>query len=161
MKRYFIEEAKCGIGEGGFACGPVSGPVIVQIKYTVDGETKYIVNEEFEGFPNIYEPEEDVFDAIVNDTMDDDERTDLINDNLIGELDGISLSGEYEEIIESLLENEDSPAAPFVRYILALTRCLSEDVEELIKKAEGKFVDEIEIPISDIEEEYLEENEEE
>ena len=37
MKRYLIEDAKCGLTEGGMACGPVSGNAVVSVKYS-DGE---------------------------------------------------------------------------------------------------------------------------
>ena len=32
MARYRVMEAKCGIGAGGMACGPVAGPVIGEIR---------------------------------------------------------------------------------------------------------------------------------
>ena len=32
MARYRVLEAKCGVGAGGMACGPVSGPIVGEIK---------------------------------------------------------------------------------------------------------------------------------
>ena len=53
MKRYVIENASCGITEGGVACGPVFGSVVATIKIKND-KTQYLSLVEVQGFPNFY-----------------------------------------------------------------------------------------------------------
>ena len=46
-----------------------------------------------------------------------------------------------------------------IRYLFALVRCDRDDVERIIEMAKGRYVDELDIPISDVEENYFSENE--
>ena len=89
-----------------------------------------------------------------------EEFTKLLNDRTISELDGINLGENCGEIIENVYENPENPAAPLLKYLVTLTRCSMEDVEELIKMATDKYTDEFEIHMSDVEEEMLEDKEE-
>ena len=55
MSRYKVLEARCEVGNGGMACGPVSGPVIGEIHLQGDnGEDFYLCDAEVDGIPNIY-----------------------------------------------------------------------------------------------------------
>ena len=76
------------------------------------------------------------------------------------EFEGITL-GEYYDIFDSIYKNPDNPAVPFLRYVIALTRCDLKDVKKLVKLAVGKYMDEIKVPISDEEEDYILENQDE
>ena len=87
-KKYFIEDAKCGVTEGGFACGPVPGNVVTTVKYTADGETNWLTNIEVDGIPNFYITKEDVFDKAMQDDPDDEEFWDFMNDSFVNEFDG-------------------------------------------------------------------------
>ena len=40
MEKYLIEEAKCGITDGGMACGPVAGTVVAEVKFKKGRKTK-------------------------------------------------------------------------------------------------------------------------
>ena len=42
MKRYFIEDAQCGITEGGMACGPVGGNVVATVRFKESPEAACI-----------------------------------------------------------------------------------------------------------------------
>ena len=155
MKRYFIEEAKCGVSEGGMACGPVGGAVNAAIKFSADGVTKWLSNSEVDGIPNFFLTDEDVFEKLCADELSQ-EFVDYMNEHFASEFDGLDL-GEYEDVFNSLTENPENPAVPLVRYLVSLTRCSLEDEESLIKLATGKYIDEVEVPLSEEELEYQEE----
>lgn len=161
MKRYFIEEAKCGITKGGMACGPVPGSVVVSIKYNDGGKKQWLNLVEVDGMPNVFLTDRDVYDILIEDNYDDEEFNTYINDCFITNLDGIEFDDSYWTTFQSITENPDNPAIPLVRYLITLTRCEMDDVEELIAMASGKFADELDIPQSDEEEEYYAELEEE
>ena len=68
----------------------------------------------------------------------------------INSFEGIKL-GENGDIYKSIKQNEGNPAVTLIRYIILLTRCSMEEEDGIIALAKGKFVDELEIPASDIE----------
>jgi len=164
IKRYKIEEAKYGISD---SAGPSEGSVIVGVKYheEIDGketESKWLYNSEFEGvFTKWMLLDENDFDILIEDNWGDD-YLDRLNGSTIEEIDGIVLGDKegYEELLESINENPESPAVPLVRFVLALTRCDEDKCDELIANGINHYADEIEIPECDVEEEYMEENEE-
>ncbi len=53
--------------------------------------------------------------------------------------------------MESIKKNEGNPAVSLIRYIVLLTRCEMEEVDGLVALVKGKFIDEVEIPASDVE----------
>ena len=72
MKRFFIEDAKCDISAGGFACGPVFGNPVVTIKFKDDDETKWLSLVEVEGIPNCFLTDEDIHEKLVTEDFDDE-----------------------------------------------------------------------------------------
>ena len=161
MKRYFIENAKCGFTDGGFACGPVDGNVVVTVQFKEDKKTQYLSVVEVSGIPNYYLSDEDIFDDLVKEDFDDTEFQAVMDASYITDFNGIEFGCEYSDIFESISEDINNPIVPLLRYVIALLRCPMEDVESLVKMASGKYADEIEIPTSDIEEEYMDELEDE
>ncbi len=143
MGKYFIEEVKCGCSNGGMACGPVSGTVNVALKFTKDGVTKWLTNSEYGGIPNFYLTDESIFEKLIEDDLDDD-FVDFMSRSFIDEFDGIKL-GEYDEIEESLNENQENPAVDLIEYIVELTRCDDEDVDAYIEAATGKYANEVNV----------------
>ena len=139
MKKYFIEECKCGISRGGVACGPVGGAVIAAAKYTVDGNTKWLTNVEFDGFPGFYLTEESIFEKVVEDDLDEEELT----NSFIEEFDGVALKGDYDEIVNSMKKNEENPANALIKFLIALTCCEEDQVETLINIGTGEYAEEI------------------
>ena len=89
------------------------------------------------------------------------EVMEYMNTHTIYELDGIELGCSYDELFESISENRENPVVPLLLYIIALVRCEMADVEPLIGMAQGKYADELDIPMSDVEEEFLAELEDE
>ena len=46
MGKYYIDEVKCGLSEGGIACGPVSGNVVVSVNVKEGDKAFWISNIE-------------------------------------------------------------------------------------------------------------------
>ncbi len=159
MKRYYIEEVKSSISAGGFACGPISGNPVVTIRFKDGDETKWLSLVEVEGLPNCFLTDEDIHEKLVAEDFDDD-FTDYLDQHAVGDFNGITF-GEYTDIYYSISQNPENPAIPLIRCLLTFARCDSGDEAELIKMAEGKYADELEVPMSDIEEDYLAELEDE
>ena len=144
MKRYLIEDVKCDVLSG----GPEVGIVCTAVKYSDGRATKWITNVEVDGLPNFYLTKEDIFDEIMSDD-DDEDFQEYRAENFIEEFNGIEL-GEYEDIVASLMENEKKPAAALIKYVIAVTRCDMEDMQEMIEAGKGKYADELKIEMSDL-----------
>ena len=160
MKRYLIEEAKCGITNGGMACGPVFGNVAATIKFKEKTKSKWLSMVEVDGIPNYYITDKDIFDDLIKEDFEDEEFTEYLQEHFITEFNGLELGMDYTEFFDNVSEDPDNPAISLIRYMIALIRCASEDVEKLVSMAAGNYSDEIDIPVSDVEEEYEEENDE-
>lgn len=157
MKRYFIEEAKCGITEGGMSCGPVSGNVVVTVKFKEGSKTQWISLVEVDGIPNVYLSDKDVHDSLVAEDIDDEEFTQYMSDHYVSKFNGLDVGAEYDDWFDSIEEDPENPAVQLIRYLLALTWCKPGEPEaELIKMARGKYADELDIPESAVEDVYSE-----
>ena len=156
MKRYFIENVRCDITDGGMACGPVGGSVVVTAKIKEDEETKWFSIVEAMGFPNAYVTEKDIFDDLVEEDFDNKEFTAYCQEHFVDDFNGVAVGPDYSDIFDSIAEDPENPAVPLIRYMIVVLRCPMEEVDGLTKMAEGKYADELEnIPVSDIEEEIL------
>ena len=150
MARYFIEKVKCGIGEGGMACGPVSGPIVAEVKVREEnGEIFYLSLAEVDGCPNFFKTEESTYNMQVFEEMTE-EDADRLNEDYIP-------VGLYEEIFQ--LTEEDDEMFPLYRYLIYIVRADWDECKRFQKETEGKYMDEVEIPMCDLEEDYLKENE--
>ena len=147
-KRFLIEDAKCGI-----TGGPLDGIVVTSVKFNDGGKSKWLNLAEVEGIPCFYMTDEEVYDKLIENDFDD-EAQEFFDNASVMEFEGITL-GEYDDLFDSIYDNQDNPAVPLLRYVISLTRCDMKDVKKLIKTAVGKYVDEIKIPISDVEDDYL------
>ena len=158
MKRYFIEDAQCGITEGGMACGPVGGNVVatVRFKESPEAASQWLSVVEVTGIPNYYLFDRDMHDKMIEEDFEDKEFWDDMDRHYINEFNGLSFE-EYTDTLCDIQDNPDNPAAPLFRYLLALVRCDMDDIDKLVGLAIGKYADELDFPASDIEEEYLEE----
>ena len=151
MKRFLIEEVKCGVAD---TC-PMVGLVITSIKYN-DGEgSKWLNLSELDGIPCFSLTNRDVFDELMENDFSEEFQAEM-NKSFIMDFQGVTL-GEYDEIFGSFYEedNEHNPAVPFIRYIIAVTRCDFDEFESLKEMAIGHYADEIEQIISDVEDGYL------
>ena len=146
MARYRVLEAKCGVGTGGMACGPVSGPVVGEIKLADEsGKEFYLCLAEVDGIPNWFKTDRSTIDEQLSDNGGPD-LYNYLGDNYVD-------FGEYEDVFEDT-EAEFYQAC---RYLIYLVRCERDQEEPFIMATAGKYLDEMEIPMSDLEEEYFEE----
>ena len=150
MKRYYIEEAKCGLTEGGFACGPVSGHVVVTVRFNDGGGSRWVTAVEVDGIPNFFLLDRDVHDKAVR---EDDETLEWMYPRFTRDFNGLE-TGDYFDMFRSIADDPENPAVPLLRYIIVLLRCPMDDVDGLIGMAAGKYADELGIPVSDVEEDF-------
>lgn len=129
------------------------------VKYRCGDETKWFSLVEVLGTPNFLLSEKDIHDRLVEGEDGDKDFWDSVYAANIGEFNGIEL-GEYMDIYASFQEDPENPAIPLIRYMIALTQCPMEDTERLAAMGKGKFADELDIPMSEDEKEYLAELEE-
>ena len=145
MARYRVLEAKCGVGAGGMACGPVSGPVVGEIKLADEsGKEFYLCLAEVDGIPNWFKTDRSTIDEQIEETSED--VFDYLNDHYID-------IGEYVDVFD----DPEAELYQVYRYLIYLVRCEREQEEPFIRSTVGKYLDEMEIPMSDSEEEYFEE----
>ena len=157
MREYYIETVKCGLTDGGVACGPVPGSVVVTIQYKARNEQKWLSLVEYDGIPNVYLFDKDVHDELAKEDFDDDEFIDYVNNHSVEEFNSIQFDADYLVTYQCMADDPDNPAVPLIKYLIAVVRCGMEDVAGLIEMAEGKYADELDIPVTDVEEEFLEE----
>ena len=147
MARYRVLEAKCGVGAGGMACGPVGGPVVGEINLADEnGEEFYLCLAEVDGIPNWFKTDRSTIDEQIEETSE--EVFEYLNDHYID-------IGEYVDVF-------DDPEAELYqacRYLIYLVRCERDQEEPFIRATVGKYLDEMEIPMTDEEEEYREDME--
>jgi len=145
MKRFLIEDVK-------YEISPFD-TVGAAVKFTCDGESKWLYNVEVDGFPNFYlcDGAEDKFDLLFNASDEEEELVEqLVEQAYITELGGMNIQY-YEDCVDSINENPDNEYIPLLRYILFVTRGDCEDVDPFLEKTKGKYLDEIEIPLCDYE----------
>ena len=152
MSRYFIEEAKCGYDTVVDGCGP-HATVASAIKYKEDnGETGWIYCVQPEGlWPMIALYDEDVYEPIIKGQFP--EGPDYEADSF----GGLSWDpAELESLFELFDKNKNNGAANLIHYAYDLCACPTEKEAELLDLGIGHYSDEIDIPILDDEEEWLE-----
>ncbi len=161
MSKYLIKEVKCEVANGGMACGPVCGPVVAAVLYEHDGEEQWLHAVEVEGMLNVFIMKEGIFDILLKDDYDGD-YVEKLEAETGHEIAGVMLSGDYCDIVCELYDNEELTDSDksFIRFVLAIMRCDWEQVRKLHSAAVGRNTDEFDIPLSDVEEEYLEDMEE-
>ncbi len=146
--RFFVEQVKCGVTDNGIPGS--GGDTIVTIKYRKnDGPSQWLSNAGCMGYCNIYLNDFDPFDLLVSGDEDDPK----FGTGLSDEFEGIEFD-DYEEMFEAFEEDKDNPAVLLLRYLVDVTYAGDEEAEELIKMAEGKYIDEIDVPISELEDDY-------
>ena len=154
-KHLLITSARYEVTDGGMACGPVSGSVIAEVGFrTPDGEEFFISCAEVMGIPNFYKTERSVIDEEVKVENSGGEFDEEFKDYLMNcFIDGI---GEYDEIFE----NRDPEWFTILRYLIYIVGNDCDETDAFIKDTVGKYLDEIDIPVSSIEKAYAEDEEE-
>lgn len=143
MKR-LINSARWGIGEGGFACGPVAGPVVAEAEIeTENGEVFFFTLAEVEGIPNLMKSTESVFELNLKAELSEDEE--ILFEESLTDYDGCS----YEDFFESRDEIEDFDV---YRYLVFIVRAQESEADRFIKETSGKYIEDVDVPASDVEE---------
>ena len=126
-----------------------NGNVIVSMKFIDGKETKWLNNVEVGGIPNFYLTDKDIFDDLLKDDFDDEEYTKMLDETFVSSFSDVIL-GEYEDIFESFVK-ADLNTVKLIRTIIWVTRCDMDELNSIIESLTGKSVDEIDVPITDVE----------
>ncbi|MBR3262073.1 MAG: hypothetical protein IKF93_03040 [Lachnospiraceae bacterium] len=153
MKRFLIEEAKRTVTKGGPEWEAAPASVVVTVKYKEDAAAQWLNMVEFEGVPNVFLSDRDIFDKLVEEDFEDQAFADYLNTHFIEDFNGITM-GEYAAVFDSISNDPENEAVPLVRYMILLARSSADEAEALIEMSAGKYADEIEIPESDVEREH-------
>ena len=158
MSKYFIERVNRDNNGKGHACGIVGGTVCTSIQYRKDNEpSKWLELDDVNGILSFYLSDKDLFEYHVNfDMIDNDVEIERINKDLISEYEGISLSDCYEGIFDQLYgDQKDNPAAQLLKYLIYVSTCSDEELMNFIESGTNRFLDKIDIPVSETEQQYV------
>ena len=144
MKKYQIVNARVDQCSG----GPDPAILIAEVELKPKkGKPFFFTISECEGMPIIYKTDSSVFDW----WMDQDTYSDELDK--LQEADSLYESEDYSELFD---DHDDIECYEGLRYLIYLIRASWDDTESFIEQTKGKFLDEIEIPKSDVEEEWEE-----
>ena len=158
MTRYFIEDAKCGYDTMFDGCGPHT-TVASAIKYKTDnGETGWMYCVHPEGaWPLIGLYDKDVFEEIIRGEFPEGPNYEADSFGGLNWEPGDEDAGLYE----LFYNNKNNGAANLIHYAYDLCTCPKNKEKELLDLGIGHYSDEIEVPILDNEQWWLEEEFEE
>lgn len=153
MKKYMLESVRVGISNGGICCGPVDGTVDVEtcVRALDDGKVTYHTLSEMDGFPSIYVTEERIYDDLIEEDYENREFWAHLNDRE----DCYGFDG-YMDFYENL-DNHEVPEAweNIWRYLAYMARADWDATNKMKEFSVGKTFGEFEIPMCDVEQEYL------
>ncbi len=152
MKKIIIEDVQVDIGGSSMiSCGAPDIVAEARIR-DEDGKVSCYGLVEYDSMPNFYESEESIFEAIICNERDPED-----------EFPAAEFYEDYSEFYEDLkdIAETDEAHALLLRYLVCLVRADWDDLEELKKASVGKALGDFEIPATDAEEEYLEDQDEE
>ena len=134
-----IESARCDMTSHGIT--PMDNAVFAEVKVRPEnGESFFLSMEEFEDCPQFWKTEQSIWESLSGDGEDIPEKCALE-------------TGKYED----LFKNREEPLFELYRYLIYLVRSDWDTCEAFILETAGKLLSELEIPVSDIEEECMEE----
>lgn len=152
MKKLFVEDVKVGVSKGGMACGPVSGSVVAEvcIRDLDEGIMKYYSLTEVEGIPNFIETDESTYDRQIEE-IDDEEFWNMLSAHCV---EGV---GDYWDIFDKQeeLALRDPEHLLIWKYLIYMVRAGWDEIEQLKADSVGKCLGDFDIPISDLERDYL------
>lgn len=143
---YLIKGIRYGITEGGMACGPVSGNVVASIEFQDDDKVSFLSMVEVFGIPEFYFSEEDIYDELLEESED---FIDKANSLIINEFNGIELK-EYEDIMEELKKPYNEEDKALIKLLIAVVRLDYDEADKLIEESVGKYIKDINIPDTDL-----------
>lgn len=146
--KYLVKNIKCGITEGGVACGPIDGNIVATIEYQEKNKVNWLSLVDVFGIPEFYQSDKNIFDELMKESED---FIDEANSLLIKKFNDIDLE-EYEDIIEQLNKSVDEDDKTLIKLLIAVVRLDFEDLDKLIADSIGKYTTDIQIPKIDLEE---------
>ncbi len=155
---YIIENVKRGENDKVCGCEITGGPICISVKYKKDNEpSKWLELDDVMGIPNFYLSDHDLFDYHISFNSDDEDDIKNFNENFINEFEGVTFSGDYTGLFDQFYgEKKGNPAVLLLRYMILVANCSDEELTKFIDMVVGKSVDSVDIPISEIEQEYIE-----
>ena len=141
MDRYHIDSAKCEEGKQLLTCTPPPMYTnVASVRYTKDGESRWLYCIEVLGFHEFYSSEEDLHQRFVDMSEEDEE---FLQSKHIEEFDGIDLEPYADS---NGPEDISDPRESLLRFVVMLSECWEpEDVSKTIQKGIGRYSDEIEL----------------
>lgn len=157
MKKFLVENVNAGVSRGGFACGPVSGHVVAEVRLR-DMEkdlVEYHSLVEVEGCLEFFRTANSTYDCHIADDYDDEVWDELMKDRVGGYCD-------YREFYQDLVEMKacDEERAMIWKFLAYLVRADWEEIEQIKAKSIGRCLGDFEIPVCDAEQDYLDDVEE-
>ena len=127
MSKHLIEDIQVGVSGGGFACGPVPGCVVTEMKLrdTEDGSVMYYGITEVEGIENYLKSEESIYETQISDNFDDKEAWNKV----------------YAADVKDYDEED-----PIWRLLYFFVRADWDTVNKMRPKFIGKCLEDIEVP---------------
>jgi hypothetical protein len=124
------------------------GAVIVAVKYTLDGETKWLINNCSCGVSSFYESDEDLSEKFADEGVLEgdelEELADLAESTSIDSFIGFDFEdGDNDDIIDMLSVEPEDDVTALLKFIMNLTVCDKLEAEDLIDWGTGKYTDEI------------------
>ncbi len=158
MVKRLIEDIRVGESAGGIACGPVGGSIVAEmmIRNTEDNSVSYHQIVETEGMPTLLEAEESLFDILIEEDFEDKQAWAKVEEAQAGGYCGYS---EFYDDVKDL-ETFDEEDVPLWKLLVFFIRASWEEVEKMKPQFIGKYLEDIEVPVCDVEQEYLDDQEE-
>lgn len=130
MAKQLIENIKVGVSGGGIACGPVPGSVVteMQLRDTEDNSVMFYGITEVEGIENYLRSEESLYDIQIADDSSDEEG--------------------WKKVYAADVQDYDEED-PIWKLLYFFVRADWDAVEEMKPKCIGKYLEDIEIPECD------------
>ncbi len=138
-----ILQARYVISDESFEFGLVLGELKVK---TQENNIIYFTDVEFDSRPIFLKTKRSVLNKLSKEEAYDTDEMQALFDKKLNE------DSEYE----SILSKKDDPYYLVYRYLTYLTRSEKEEADKFIIETTGKYLDEITIPLSDIEADMLE-----
>ena len=126
-----------------------SEKIVALIEFECENKNNFLTVIEVEGYPIFYLSDSDYIYKKTLENCCDDEFIDYCLDHELSEYGGIKLQNDYNEIYESIEETQKTNSVLLIMLAVAVTRLDIENTKKLISSSKGKFVDEIDIPMTD------------
>lgn len=131
------------------------GCVIVSLRVMGEGY-KWLTLVDDNGTPKFYSSQEDIL--VLRKKGEVKTWLEMVEKHRISEFEGIKL-GEYNDVFFSIYNDIENPAGKLIRYMIDLIFAKDrKEITDLMHLPMGRSIDEVDVPISYIEDNYLIEN---